>query len=380
MKRKQVPFHYAEGEHDDRQRLPRPIDAPPSNRAKRCRCRPTAKLSRTSAAVFQRPMARRRDRRRGIGWTGQWALHCRTYRASVSLRFQRVNSGRISPTPARRVDPHAADPAGVVAQGQPSAWTQPPEAVADCSLCAAHRRQIGRCRRCRKTHGSSINAGNETTERNQLEMIAKMPAMGLEAYWLDAGWFEGGWPDGVGSWVPRKDHFPRGLRPLGNAAHKAGLKFILWFEPERVFRGSRIEKEHPQWLLKPKAGGDGKLGHVFNLGNPEAPQVDDGFDIELHLGLGRRRLSPGPQPLSVPILADGKRAGSQWGFTEIRHVEGLYAMWDDLLKAPSAAGDRQRELARDGAGPGSALCDRPVRGRAARRPTAVKTRCTTSNN
>ena len=112
-----------------------------------------------------------------------------------------------------------------------------------------------------------FNSGNDTTEQNQLEMIGKMRAMGLEAYWLDAGWFEGGWPDGVGSWVPRKDHFPRGLRPIADAAHKAGLKFILWFEPERVFRGSRIETEHPQWLLRPKGGDDGN--RLFNLGNPE---------------------------------------------------------------------------------------------------------------
>ena len=117
-----------------------------------------------------------------------------------------------------------------------------------------------------------FKAGNETTEQNQLEAIARMPAMGLEGYWLDAGWFEGGWPGGAGSWVPRKDHFPRGLRPLGDAAHKSGLKFVLWFEPERVADGSRIAREHPLWLLSRKGGGQNLecAGRLFNLGDPAA--------------------------------------------------------------------------------------------------------------
>ena len=42
------------------------------------------------------------------------------------------------------------------------------------------------------------------------------------------------------------------------------------------------------------------------------------------------------------------------GITEIRHVEGLYAMWDDSAQGASGPRDRQRELASDGAGPGSA--------------------------
>ena len=175
-----------------------------------------------------------------------------------------------------------------------------------------------------------FNIGNDTTEQNQLEMIGKMRAMGLEAYWLDAGWFEGGWPDGVGSWVPRKDHFPRGLRPIGDAAHKAGLKFILWFEPERVFRGSRIETEHPQWLLKAKGGGDGN--HLFNLGNPEARKwmTDYLSRCISDWGVDVYRQDRNHYPHLYWQTAD---APDRVGITEIRHVEGLYAMWDALLKA-----------------------------------------------
>ncbi len=111
----------------------------------------------------------------------------------------------------------------------------------------------------------AFSEGNGVNEANQFDWIARTAKTGTECYWLDAGWFEGGWPNGAGSWVPGAKQFPRGLRPLGDAAHKAGMQFVLWFEPERVTPISRIAKEHPEWVWH--AGpGDGLL----NLGNPAA--------------------------------------------------------------------------------------------------------------
>ncbi len=91
-------------------------------------------------------------------------------------------------------------------------------------------------------------------EENQLDWIARTAKTGTECYWLDAGWFEGGWPNGAGSWVPGAKQFPARAQPLGDAAHKAGMKFVLWFEPERVDPNSRIAKEHPEWVLHAGAG------------------------------------------------------------------------------------------------------------------------------
>ena len=115
--------------------------------------------------------------------------------------------------------------------------------------------------------------GNGTTEENQLKHIRAMPELGIETYWLDAGWFEGGWPNGVGSWVPRADHFPRGLKPLGDEAHELGLKFIAWFEPERVDANSRIAKEHPEFVLGWN-NKNGTNGYV-DLGSSLNPMVNE---------------------------------------------------------------------------------------------------------
>jgi hypothetical protein len=60
------------------------------------------------------------------------------------------------------------------------------------------------------------------------------------------------------------------MKPLGDAAHAKGLKFLLWFEPERVSHGTFIEKQHPDWVLH--IPNEERMGGRFNFGNPMALQ------------------------------------------------------------------------------------------------------------
>ena len=63
--------------------------------------------------------------------------------------------------------------------------------------------------------------------------------------------------------------FPKGLRPVADEIHKVGAKFMVWFEPERVIRGTQWAVEHPDWMLDiPEHNNDTYL--LFDLGNPEA--------------------------------------------------------------------------------------------------------------
>ncbi len=172
----------------------------------------------------------------------------------------------------------------------------------------------------------TFNSGNDVTEANQLQAIEAMAPLGVEAYWLDAGWFEGGWPSGVGSWVPRAGAFPRGLKPLGDAAHKKGMKFVLWFEPERVSPGSRIAREHPAWVLH-QGNGDG----LFNLGDAAARRwLTDLLSRRIsEWGVDIFRNDFNIDPLRFWQAADSP---DRQGMTEIRYIEGLYALWDELLQ------------------------------------------------
>ena len=169
---------------------------------------------------------------------------------------------------------------------------------------------------------------NESTESNQIAFTQRYHELGLnvENWWLDAGWFDGGWPSGVGNWTIREDHFPNGLKPLSDAAKNAEMKFLLWFEPERVYQESWLDREHPDWVLRIPDNPNGLL----NLGNLEARRwlIEHISGMITGQGISVYRQDFNMDPLRHWRTAD---APDRQGMTEIRHIEGLYAFWDELL-------------------------------------------------
>ena len=172
------------------------------------------------------------------------------------------------------------------------------------------------------------------TEEFAVGLIKRYKMFGLqpESIWLDAGWYEGaGGPNGtwwksVGSWYADKERFPRGLKPLSDAAHSIGARFLVWFEPERVFDGSRLAKEHPEWLLKVGAG-----NNLLDLGNKEALEwvckhIGD-FIEENGVDTYRQDFNMAINPYWEKFDEPGRI-----GMKEIRHIEGLYAFWDYLIE------------------------------------------------
>ena len=169
------------------------------------------------------------------------------------------------------------------------------------------------------------------TETFAVAMAYRFGQFGLfpEIGWIDAGWFEGaqsGWWRGVGNWFVNKKNFPNGLRPVSDALKKNGMGFIVWFEPERVFEGTWLDKEHPEWLIKLP----GSSSRLLNLGNPKArhwitDHISDMLDKE-RISMYRQDFNFDPLP-----YWQSSDAPERVGMTEIRHIEGLYAFWDELL-------------------------------------------------
>jgi alpha-galactosidase len=160
----------------------------------------------------------------------------------------------------------------------------------------------------------------------------------MEYLWVDAGWFgndeakEGAtvfnsqWGRFVGDWQPNPGYFPEGLKPLGQALKDMGLKFLLWLEPERVFKGTVWQREHPEYLLGPV--GD---NYLLDLGNWAARRMLTehlaGLIVEGNIGCYRQDFNMDPRP-----FWDAADAPDRVGMSEIRHITGLYTMWDELLK------------------------------------------------
>ncbi len=170
---------------------------------------------------------------------------------------------------------------------------------------------------------------NQATVHNQLALAERYRQFGLDAeyFWIDAGWFEGRWANGVGNWFPRKDGFPDGLRPVSDGLEKLNFKLLLWFEPERVFQGTWLDREHPDWILRLPNNPNGLL----DLGNPEALQWltehISGMIENEGIALYRQDFNMDPLP-----FWRAKDEPDRQGISEIRHIEGLYAFWDELLR------------------------------------------------
>lgn len=259
-----------------------------------------------------------------IGWSGQWAMHLgRNGGGELTLQAgQQTTRFKLHPGESVRT------PRILLIAWQGNNRMRGHNLLRQLLLAHYTPRHNGQLEVPPITQNTwfTFNSGNDVTEANQLQVIQAMAPLGVEAYWLDAGWFEGGWPSGVGSWVPRRDAFPHGLKPLGDAAHQHGMKFVVWFEPERVSPGSRIAKEHPEWVLH-AGDGDG----LFNLGDPAARQwlADLLSRCIEEWGIDIYRNDFNIDPLRFWQAAD---TPGREGITEIRYMEGLYALWDELLK------------------------------------------------
>ena len=177
----------------------------------------------------------------------------------------------------------------------------------------------------------------EFTEGAALDEIKWIDGLGYEYYWTDAYFTRGNFPDGMGNYglpllkhVPDPVRFPRGLRPVSDAAHAAGMNYVVWFEPERVMPGTTIADEHPEYVIRR----EGKKTGLLNLGLPEAREyifrVLDTVIKEWRMDC--LRIDYNIDPLPYWRIMDAKDP-DRVGMAEIRYIEGFYRLWDDILKA-----------------------------------------------
>lgn len=167
----------------------------------------------------------------------------------------------------------------------------------------------------------------------------------VDTVWLDAAWFKGMFPYGVGNYSFRPG-FPNGLRPNSDKVRKNGMKYMLWFEPERICKGSDVEEEHPEWVIflpedkpcdinaarrNPDVWKTLPCG-LFDLGQPGAEEylAEKLIAFFRKEGIDVYRQDYNIDPLPYWRLRD--EAGRK-GITEIRCVTAFYQLWDDLRAA-----------------------------------------------
>jgi len=191
-----------------------------------------------------------------------------------------------------------------------------------------------------------------STSLKLIEQITK-EKIGFENFWMDAGWYgadrpvdefqvfgKEDWFLHAGNWrvneVPHPDG--KGLRPISDAAHANGMKFLLWFEPERAVVGTPLTIQHPDWFIgEVTTHFEGNTERplvkfrMFDFGNPAARQymIDSMSELITKEGIDIYRQDC--NFALAPFWAEADKSDRQ-GITEIRYVEGLLEFWDELRR------------------------------------------------
>ncbi len=188
----------------------------------------------------------------------------------------------------------------------------------------------------------------------QLKLI-ETQRLPYDVFWIDAGWYgpdsapapdvhHDDWYLHAGDWRINRGRHPEGLTPVADAAHRLGLRTLLWVEIERARRDSPVAQAHPEWFL---ATSDNPDNLLLNLGCPEARNWAADTVIRLfrenHLDCYRQDFNFN----TIPHWENAD-APDRIGVTEARYIDGLYQLWDtlreripDLLIDNCASGGRR---------------------------------------
>ncbi len=155
----------------------------------------------------------------------------------------------------------------------------------------------------------------------------------FEYQWIDAGWYGDvvsesthgtEWAEQAGNWY-FSPGYPNGFKELNEWHDANGTDILVWFEPGRAVKNTKIHREHPSYFLP--TGVDAGT-YYYDFGNVEACN----YMINLIIGLLDEmdcdfyRQDYNFTPLSSWEKKDAQEssAGKRVGVTELKYVAGHY--------------------------------------------------------
>ncbi len=163
-----------------------------------------------------------------------------------------------------------------------------------------------------------------------------------ETLWVDAGWYGEAanaditanvWSTQVGNWFVNTDIWSSNFYKVNAALDAKDRDLLLWFEPERSVRNSRLATQHPEYFLTPTpTNQSGTL--VYNFGDEKAVDhmVELVGDLLIKLDVEWYRQDCNFAPAETWIYNDSQLGDNMVGYTEIRYITGLYRYLDQLCE------------------------------------------------
>lgn len=265
-----------------------------------------------------------------IGWSGQWNCEVTRNQDDVTIKAKIEDTEfYLLPNEKIRTSSFVVMPySGSITESQ-NKWRR---------LLKKHFSPIGKDGRDALPPLCAMIWGGMKTQA-AIERVNAIKEAGLtfDYIWMDAGWYgkdtepsadewDCTWGKPIGDWQPAPLIHPDGLKPFSDTVHKAGMKFLLWIEPERAVEGSPITTEHPEYFIHHP-----NTNWLLNLGKEEA--WDWAFNtictIISENGIDCYREDLNFYPLDYWRSYDGE---NRKGITEIKHIMGHYRLWDALLE------------------------------------------------
>lgn len=194
------------------------------------------------------------------------------------------------------------------------------------------------------TYGHWWHVGLNFDETLLRKLADGAAALGQEYFLLDPGWNAGSgagtwaFSPAMGNWLDvDKERLPSGLKPLSDYIRDKGMKFGMFFEPERVAPGSQLANEHADWVLWDKEKecesalneGFNKGYGLLNYGRPEVQAwvIDmlSKYIRDYDVRYIRYDFNIDPLP-----YWNAKDTPNRRGMTQLRYIEGLYAVLDSI--------------------------------------------------
>ncbi len=202
-------------------------------------------------------------------------------------------------------------------------------------------------------HTWGVFGGEEwcnATEQNQIMALDTYLSKGLkpDIWWIDAGWYpcDGHWGT-TGNWELNADNWPNTMMPLSKKCVENDIQFLLWFEPERIRKGTWFEQKLGDWVLSAE---DRDGNSLLDLGNKACCDwlIDHIDNIIKQNGVHIYRQDFNFAPLYTWIRYE---TADRLGMKENQHVQGYLRYWDALIERnpglwidSCASGGRRNDL------------------------------------
>ncbi len=157
--------------------------------------------------------------------------------------------------------------------------------------------------------------------------------------WVDAGWYEplcgattaeqsAEWPN-IGSWQVSRHFHPGGYRDVTDWLRGHGVKFLLWFEPERTRRSIADWAEY-LWLESPDEDNVLLALHKDEVCDAVIEKV---CGLIESIGVDCYRQDSNIMQLPYWQANDARlpNAAERRGATEIHYINNLWRFWDAML-------------------------------------------------